>query len=533
MAIYSFQCSIIARSQKSNNAVGKAAYINRSDMKNDYDGTTWKYENRRDDVAYSAVMLPENCPSEFADPAVLWQTVENFEKRSDSRLARDFTIALPNEQTDEQNKALVEDFIKENFVDEGMVANFAIHKDKPGNKHVHIMTTTREVTAEGFAAKNNKGREWNKKENLDKWRQSFADIANKHLAKNNIDAKIDHRSLEAQKNEQLELASKAENIEDKYKHIAEAVKLDRPAQQRVSREEFENSNIQEERKSMKDIIQQNNIQIDLAVNNKIEQLKQKPKSDVQDVQSNKKRSSKMSILDTLSNMFDEFKNSISRVFQPEERQRSSMSMINKSSGSAKKKKNNNQDPHEGFNGNVIDAVQLREEAQLKNKAPKPSASGSKNKKDKDAELEKNNQPLFKKDDDKKLNPAQQFAKDKKIMSFAYQTDNLENFVVASEVAKNKRPNAMRAIGTIPKPNARLCFNNDNEHKNGFSKFMDKQNEKTEDRKATAEQKKKNDNQPKSMQDFEKQQNAKTQNRQNANNTQKSENKASAPKAPGK
>lgn len=241
----------------------------------------------------------------------------------------------------------------------------------------------------------------------------------------------------------------------------------------------------------------------------------------------------MSILDTLSNMFDEFKNSISRVFQPEERQRSSMSMINKSSGSAKKKKNNNQDPHEGFNGNVIDAVQLREEAQLKNKAPKPSASGSKNKKDKDAELEKNNQPLFKKDDDKKLNPAQQFAKDKKIMSFAYQTDNLENFVVASEVAKNKRPNAMRAIGTIPKPNARLCFNNDNEHKNGFSKFMDKQNEKTEDRKATAEQKKKNDNQPKSMQDFEKQQNAKTQNRQNANNTQKSENKASAPKAPGK
>ncbi|EGZ9810377.1 MobA/MobL family protein [Salmonella enterica] len=519
MAIYSFQCSIISRTQKTNNAVGKAAYINRCDMKNEYDGTTWKFQNRSEDVGYSAVMLPENCPDRFSDPNVLWNEVETFEKRKDARLARDFVIALPNELSLEQNKALVEDFIKTNFTDEGMIANYAIHTDDPNNIHCHIMITTREVNNEGFAKTNTKGREWNKPEYLNKWRQSFADITNKHLAENNINAKVDHRSVEKQKEEAMNKAVNAESEKEKLEHLRDFMKLENvKVQERVSRKEFENNPaIQVERAELKKQTLERNKEVDNLINSKIVDLKrvkpETPKSAPK--QQPQKRSSKMfNMLDTISNLYEELKSSVTRAFNKPEPVMKAPSLKSVSSSSKKKKKKQEQDDE--FNGNVIDAVQLREEEQLKNNAPKPNNN---------ADEEVNN--------DKKLSPAQQFAKDKKTMKFAYQSDNLENFVVASEVAKNKRPNAMRAIGTIPKPNGRQYFNNDNEAKNGFSKFLDKQNEKTEDRKNTAEQKKKNDNQPKSMQDFEKKQNANIQNRQNANNTQKSENKASAPKAPSR
>lgn len=518
MAIYSFQCSIISRTQTTNNAVGKAAYINREDFQNDYDGTSWKFKNRSDDVGYSAVMLPENCPSRFSNPAVLWNEVESVNKRKDARLARDFVVALPNELSLEQNKSLVEDFIKSNFTSDGMIANYAIHKDDPNNIHCHIMTTTNEVTVDGFAKKNEKGREWNKPENLLKWRQSFADITNKHLAENNINEKVDHRSVEKQKEEALNKAVNAESEKEKLEHLRDFMKLENvTVQERVSRKEFENNSaIQVERAELKKQTLERNKEVDNLINSKIVDLKRvKPKTPKSaPKQQPQKRSSKMfNMLDTISNLYEELKSSVTRAFNKPQPALKSPSIKSVSSSSSKKKKKKQNDDE--FNGNVIDAVQLREEEQLKNNAPQPN----------NADEEVNN--------DKKLSPAQQFAKDKKTMKFAYQSDNLENFVVASEVAKNKRPNAMRAIGAIPKPNGRQYFNNDNEAKNGFSKFLDKQNEKTEDRKNTAEQKKKNDNQPKSMKDFENKQNANIQNRQNANNSQKSENKSSAPKAPSR
>lgn len=514
MAIYSFQCSIISRTQTTNNAVGKAAYINREDFKNDYDGTSWKFKNRSEDVGYSAVMLPENCPERFSNPSVLWNEVESINVRKDARLARDFVVSLPNSLSLEQNKSLVEDFIKTNFTDDGMIANYAIHKDDPNNIHCHILTTTNEVNSEGFAKKNTKGREWNKPEKLQQWRQSFADITNKHLAENNINEKVDHRSVEKQKEEALNKAVNAKSEKEKLEHLRDFMKLENvKVQERVSRKEFEsNPSIKVERAELKKQTLERNKEVDNLINSKILDLKRvKPEAPKKQPQ---KRSSKMfNMLDTISNLYEELKSSVTRAFnRPEPMKAPSLKSVSSSS----KKKKKKQDQDDEFNGNVIDAVQLREEEQLKNNTPKSNSN---------PDEEVNN--------DKKLSPAQQFAKDKKTMKFAYQSDNLENFVVASEVAKNKRPNAMRAIGAIPKPNGRQYFNNDNEAKNGFSKFLDKQNEKTEDRKNTAEQKKKNDNQPKSMQDFEKKQNANIQNRQNANNTQKSENKASAPKAPSR
>ncbi|EGF7359789.1 MobA/MobL family protein [Escherichia coli] len=231
MAIYSFQCNIVARGQRLNNAVAHSAYINRIDDKNEKDGTSWRYAHKSDDIAFSDVLLPIGASNYFKNPSYLWNAVEQKENRSNSRLARAFIIALPNELTLEQNKELVEHFIKENFTKVGMIANYAIHKDKEDNIHCHIMTTTRELDPSGnqFAKNNVIGREWNNKENVEKWRLSWEDNTNNYLQKYNHETRIDRRTLNAQLLEATEYFENNPTPEN-FKRI---VLLDRPAFKRV------------------------------------------------------------------------------------------------------------------------------------------------------------------------------------------------------------------------------------------------------------------------------------------------------------
>lgn len=232
MAIYSFQCNIVARGQRLNNAVAHSAYINRIDDKNEKDGTSWRFAKKSNDIAFSDVMLPEGASLDFKNPSYLWNAVEQKENRSNSRLSRSFVIALPNELTLEQNKELTEHFIKENFTSQGMIANYAIHKDKADNIHCHIMTTTRELDQNGqqFAKNNVLGREWNNKDNMEKWRLSWEKNTNDYLKKYNHDSRIDRRTLNDQL---LEATEDFENnpTPENYKRV---VLLDRPAFKRVS-----------------------------------------------------------------------------------------------------------------------------------------------------------------------------------------------------------------------------------------------------------------------------------------------------------
>ena len=116
-----------------------------------------------------------------------------------AQLARSLDIALPHELTFEQNLELVRDFVREQFVSRGMIADIAIHA--PGRKgdirnvHVHILLTTRELTGAGFGAK---ARDWNRKEELQGWREAWADHANRILEREGFEERIDHRSLSDQ-----------------------------------------------------------------------------------------------------------------------------------------------------------------------------------------------------------------------------------------------------------------------------------------------------------------------------------------------
>ncbi|MGF7443114.1 MobA/MobL family protein [Klebsiella michiganensis] len=237
MAIYSFQCKIVARTKRLNNAVAHAAYINRIDLDNSRDGSKWRYSHSHEDVYKSAVLLPDNANEKFSDPAYLWNEVEKKENRSNSRLARSFIISLPNELTPEQNKNLIEDYIKNHMTNKGMIVNYAIHIDDTNNFHAHLMSTTRELDKSGleFAKKNVIGRTWNDDEFLEGLRKGWADTANTHLARLDHQVRIDHRTLSAQRDEALEQFEMATTAEAKAEALAKAVSLDRPAIKRIWR----------------------------------------------------------------------------------------------------------------------------------------------------------------------------------------------------------------------------------------------------------------------------------------------------------
>ena len=149
MAIYHLEAKIVSRGA-GRSAVAAAAYLSCSKILNDYDGIQHDY-TRKKGLAWQEVFLPEFAPSEWKERSVLWNAVEENEKTKDSRLAREFVVALPIEQNETQWEKLLSDFISGTFVDDGMCADVAIHDPYPPghNPHAHIMLTVRPLDEKG------------------------------------------------------------------------------------------------------------------------------------------------------------------------------------------------------------------------------------------------------------------------------------------------------------------------------------------------------------------------------------------------
>ena len=75
-------------------AVAASAYMSCSRMLNDYDGVQHDYTRKRG-LLWQQVFLPSNAPAGWSDREKLWNAVEENEKTKDSRLAREFVVALP------------------------------------------------------------------------------------------------------------------------------------------------------------------------------------------------------------------------------------------------------------------------------------------------------------------------------------------------------------------------------------------------------------------------------------------------------
>ena len=147
MAIYHMQAKVVSRGS-GRSAVAASAYMSCSRMYNDYDGIQHDY-TRKQGLIYQEVMLPPMAPLEWNDREQLWNAVEENEKTKDSRLAREFVVALPVELDKDSNISLLQNFIQKNFVDMGMCADFAIHDTDGHNPHAHILLTVRPLNENG------------------------------------------------------------------------------------------------------------------------------------------------------------------------------------------------------------------------------------------------------------------------------------------------------------------------------------------------------------------------------------------------
>src|SRR3954468_24563372 len=197
MAIYHLHVKVIGRKTGAS-AVASAAYRSGSRLRDERLDRSHDFSAKRG-VVHSEVMLPENAPEAWSDRERLWNDIESFEVRKDAQLAREVEFAIPREMTQAQGIELARDFVRGEFVARGMIADVNVHwdiaEDGMPKPHAHVMLTMRTVERNGFGQK---VREWNRTEMVARWRERWAELANERLAELDIDARIDHRSLEAQ-----------------------------------------------------------------------------------------------------------------------------------------------------------------------------------------------------------------------------------------------------------------------------------------------------------------------------------------------
>lgn len=147
MAIYHLEAKVISRGA-GRSAVAAAAYMSCSQIQNDYDGVQHDY-TRKQGLVWQQIFLPEYAPAEWSDRGTLWNAVEENEKTKDSRLAREFVVALPIEMGKAEWQSLLTEFIQDNFVADGMCADVCIHDTDGHNPHAHIMVTVRPLAENG------------------------------------------------------------------------------------------------------------------------------------------------------------------------------------------------------------------------------------------------------------------------------------------------------------------------------------------------------------------------------------------------
>lgn len=207
MAIYHLSAQIISR-KSGRSSTAAAAYRAGERIVDERTGEIHDYA-RKAGVSHTEIVMPSG--SEWAPTrSELWNEVEAKNKRADSQVAREFLVALPDELDEAQRRELAVGFARE-LADKYQIAvDVAIHA--PGregdqrNHHAHILTSTNKVQGHGFGNKvreldfvahtmAGKGGQVNE---IDLVRQRWEHHANQALEKAGQEARIDHRSLEAQ-----------------------------------------------------------------------------------------------------------------------------------------------------------------------------------------------------------------------------------------------------------------------------------------------------------------------------------------------
>nr|WP_181716426.1 MULTISPECIES: MobA/MobL family protein [Bacteria]QJS05553.1 mobilization protein MobL [Psychrobacter sp.]QJS05700.1 mobilization protein MobL [Psychrobacter sp.]QJS05846.1 mobilization protein MobA/MobL [Psychrobacter sp.]QJS06185.1 mobilization protein MobL [Planococcus sp. (in: firmicutes)] len=155
MAIFMASTKSVSRA-KGQSAIAAAAY-RAGDKLLDEDkehGKTHDYQ-KRSGVLSADIILPSALANSEIGRAELWNMAERNETRKNSRVAREWLIALPHELSEQDRKDLAHDFARTLADRYQVIADCAIHvpTDKeiergasPLNFHAHILLTTRTAT---------------------------------------------------------------------------------------------------------------------------------------------------------------------------------------------------------------------------------------------------------------------------------------------------------------------------------------------------------------------------------------------------
>jgi ATP-dependent exoDNAse (exonuclease V) alpha subunit len=210
MAFVHFDVKPVSRGRGSS-AVSRAAYTAREQLHDERRHRSHDFRDRGG-LEHAEIMLPTTAPgagTEWAhDRSALWNRAEAAEGRKDARVAREYVIALPHELAPAQRLELARDFAQSIADRYGSVVDLAVHHPTQAgdarNHHAHILSTTRELTADGFGRKTaielSDGTRRARglpsgREEIRLLRHHWADLINEKLREARLEQRVDARSL--------------------------------------------------------------------------------------------------------------------------------------------------------------------------------------------------------------------------------------------------------------------------------------------------------------------------------------------------
>lgn len=220
---------MISTRSKSPPTTASAAYQSGERLYDERTHRTKNYDDKRG-VIYTEIMLPDNAPREYADRNTLWNAVEWSETNWNAQMARKLHITLPRELSMDDNLKLIREYVQDQFVSQGMIADIAIHDPDPPNHnpHAHVMLTMRALDEQGhwlpkchreyvldengdrIKGENGKWKfrkvfttDWDNRDNAEKWRQAWEDIQNRYLEAADRPERISMKSYERQGIDQI------------------------------------------------------------------------------------------------------------------------------------------------------------------------------------------------------------------------------------------------------------------------------------------------------------------------------------------
>ena len=197
MAVYHLCVKTFSRTHGAA-ATASAAYRSATKIRDERTGQIYDFTRKRG-VVHSEIILPMGVV--MMSRSKLWNAAEASEGRKNSTVAREYEVSLPAELDAMARQALALEFTRHLVDRYGVGADLCIHA--PGrhgdgrNHHAHILTTTREITPDGFGAKT-RILDDRKSGEIKLVRAAWAELANQALARAGHEARVDHRSLQVQ-----------------------------------------------------------------------------------------------------------------------------------------------------------------------------------------------------------------------------------------------------------------------------------------------------------------------------------------------